>query len=85
MAPEFRAAWVHEFLDTDSAVVGRLGSVGSGGFIVKGLDMGRDWGLVGTGLNFNLGHGWAAYANYDAQVNEHQAFHIGSGSLQKTW
>jgi uncharacterized protein with beta-barrel porin domain len=85
MTPEFRAAWVHEFLDTDSPIVARLGSVGGGGFVVNGLDLGRDWALVGTGLNFDFGRGWSVQANYDAQVNEHQAFHIGSGSLQKTW
>jgi uncharacterized protein with beta-barrel porin domain len=83
--PEFRAAWVHEFLDTNSPIVARFGSVGGAGFVVDGLNLGRDWALVGTGLSFNLGGGWSGQANYDAQMNEHQAFHIGSGSLQKSW
>jgi outer membrane autotransporter protein len=82
--PEFRAVWVHEFMDTDLPVVARFATVG-GAFTVEGLDMGRDWALVGTGLNWNLGQNWSAQANYDAQVNEHQAFHVGSGSVQKTW
>jgi autotransporter-associated beta strand protein len=84
VTPEFRAVWVHEFMDTDLPVVARFATVG-GAFTVEGLDMGRDWALVGTGLNWNLGNNWSAQANYDAQVNEHQTFHVGSGSVQKTW
>jgi uncharacterized protein with beta-barrel porin domain len=85
ITPELRAVWVHEFLDADSPVVARFAPVGGTAFIAEGLNMGRDWALVGTGLNFHLGSGWSAQANYDAQVNEHQAFHVGSGSLQKIW
>jgi hypothetical protein len=36
-------------------------------------------------LNCNLGGGWQAFANYDAQVNAVQVFHVGSGGLQYTW
>lgn len=84
ITPEFRAVWVHEFLDTNSPVVATM-PIGGSAFVAKGLDMGRDWALVGTGLNCNLGRGWYAQANYDAQVNRYQAFHVGSGSLTKTW
>jgi uncharacterized protein with beta-barrel porin domain len=77
--------WVHEVLDTNSPIVARFAPIGGAAFIAEGLDMGRDWALVGTGLNCNLGRGWSAQANYDAQVNENQAFHVGSGSVQKTW
>ncbi len=85
ITPEFRAVWVHEFLDVNSPVVATFAPVGGSSFIAEGLNMGRDWALVGTGLNCYLGRGWSAQANYDAQVNDRAAFHVGSGSVQKSW
>jgi uncharacterized protein with beta-barrel porin domain len=85
ITPEFRAVWVHEFLDVNSPVVATFAPVGGTSFIAEGLNMGRDWALVGTGLNCYLGRGWSAQANYDAQVNDRAAFHVGSGSVQKSW
>jgi hypothetical protein len=29
--------------------------------------------------------GWSAYLDYDALVNEHQIFHVGSGGVGYTW
>ena len=62
-------------------------TVTSGGtnFAVTGTSLGRDWAILGAGLNWNLGRGWQTYANYDAQVNVSQVFHVGSGGFQYSW
>jgi uncharacterized protein with beta-barrel porin domain len=83
--PELRALWLHEFLQTDVAVNAFFAPIGGGSFIVKGLNLGRDWAIVGGGLRWELENGWSAYANYDAQVNTQQVFHVGSGGFGYAW
>jgi len=83
--PEVRALWLHEFLDTDSVVNSFLAPIGGGSFAIQGLNLGRDWAIVGGGLRYELASGWQLYGNYDAQVNTQQVFHVGSGGLQYAW
>lgn len=85
LSPELRAMWLHEFLETDTGFAGTFAPVGGGTFVVNGLGLGRDWALLGAGLNSDLGRGWSTYANYDAMLNGHQVFHIGSGGVSKSW
>jgi uncharacterized protein with beta-barrel porin domain len=84
LTPELRAAWVHEFLDTNQAFTASLPGVG-GGFAVQGVDLGRDWALLGTGLNLQMGASTRLFGGYDLQVNDHQAMHIGSGGVEYVW
>jgi uncharacterized protein with beta-barrel porin domain len=76
---------LHEFLQTDVAVNSFFAPVGGGSFAIQGLNLGRDWAIIGGGLNYELPGGWQLYANYDAQVNTQQVFHVGSGGAQVTW
>jgi outer membrane autotransporter protein len=85
LSPELRALWLHEFLQTDVAVNSFFAPVGGGSFAIQGLNLGRDWAIIGGGLNYELPGGWQLYANYDAQVNTQQVFHVGSGGAQVTW
>jgi uncharacterized protein with beta-barrel porin domain len=74
---------MHEFLDTRSGFETFFSSVGGGpAFSVNGVGLGRDWALLGVGLNSELGSGWSAYADYDLMINDRQTFHIGSGGVQ---
>jgi len=82
LLPEFRAVWLHEFLQTSSVVNSFFAPIGGQSFAVQGLNLGRDWALVGGGLRWDLDSRWSFYGNYDAQVNGQQAFHVGSGGLQ---
>ncbi len=84
LTPELRAAWVHEFLDTNQAFTASLPGVG-GGFAVQGVDLGRDWALLGTGLNLQMGASTRLFGGYDLQVNDYQAMHIGSGGVEYVW
>jgi len=85
LLPEVRALWLHEFLATDVAVNSFFAPVGGGSFAIQGLDLGRDWAILGGGLRYELDSGWQMYFNYDAQVNTQQVFHVGSGGLQYAW
>ncbi|WP_068136194.1 autotransporter outer membrane beta-barrel domain-containing protein [Roseimaritima ulvae] len=76
--PNARASWMHEFLDPATGVTGTQ----SGASIAtNGLDMGRDWALLGFGLQGNRNAAVTLYANYDLQFNDRQQFHTGSGGL----
>lgn len=82
IAPTVRAQWMHEFLETSTVV---NGSVGGAAFSTTGLSLGRDWAVLGAGLNYNRGGRASLFANYDLQVNDRQAFHAGSGGLRWNW
>jgi uncharacterized protein with beta-barrel porin domain len=85
ITPVARALWLHEFLGTSTGINAQFAPIGGSNFAVTGTSLGRDWAILGAGLNWNLGGGWQAYANYDAQVNIVQTFHVGSGGFQYTW
>jgi outer membrane autotransporter protein len=85
LLPELRALWLHEFLATDVVVNSYFAPIGGGSFAIQGLDLGRDWALVGGGVRCELAGGWQLYGNYDAQVNSQQVFHVGSAGAQVAW
>jgi autotransporter-associated beta strand protein len=83
--PELRALWLHEFLATNVVVNSFFAPIGGSSFATQGLNLGRDWAIVGGGMRYELPQGWQLMANYDVQVNSQQVFHVGSGSLQYAW
>jgi uncharacterized protein with beta-barrel porin domain len=85
VTPEVRAAWIHEFLDTNQVINAGLAGVGGAGFAVRGVDLGRDWATVGGGASLHLSESTRLFGGYDLQVNGNQAFHIGSGGVECLW
>jgi outer membrane autotransporter protein len=85
LTPEIRAAWLHEFLDTNQVVSAGLADVGGAGFAVRGVDLGRDWASVGGALHLQANASTRWFASYDVQFNEHQTFHIGAGGVEVVW
>jgi outer membrane autotransporter protein len=83
--PELRAAWMHEFLEPSSTLNAVFAPVGGGTFAARGLNFGRDWALLGTGVQWVLNRRTSLFANYDLQFNEHQVWNAGSGGLQFVW
>lgn len=83
--PQLQAIWLHEFLQTDTTLNAYFAPIGGGSFAVDGLNLGRDWALVGGGLNCPLGRGWSFSTSYNAQANARQVFHAGSGGVQLNW
>jgi uncharacterized protein with beta-barrel porin domain len=88
VAPQLRMAWMHEYGDavyqSQAALIG-AGGAGAGGFMISGARAGRDFIVVGTGLNIALNSQASLTLGYDAQLNERQAYHTGSGGLQYVW
>ena len=83
--PEIRSGWLHEFLDTTSIVNAQFAGVGGAGFTANGLDLGRDWAVVGTGLSMRPNERWQVRTAYDTQFNDRQVLHIGSGTVSYVW
>jgi len=84
LRPEARATWVHEYLDSDSILVGNFGVPGVPAFAIAGLDYGRDWALLGVGLTADFAR-LNVFANYDIQVNERNTYHLGWGGVEFVW
>ena len=70
--------WMHEYLDTNSSVTT---GVGGTNFISKGLDFGREWAIIGTGLRLQRSAQLSFFADYDLQINSRQEFHTASGGM----
>ncbi len=76
--PNARASWMHEYLDPSTSVTG---TQSGSSFATNGLDLGRDWALVGIGLQGNRNAALTLYGNYDLQVNDRSQFHTGSAGV----
>ena len=85
ITPEIRGSWMHEFLDTTSVVNAQFAGVGGAGFTANGLDLGRDWAIVGGGFAARPSDRWDLRADYNTQFNDRQVFHVGSGTLSYIW
>jgi outer membrane autotransporter protein len=85
LTPQIRAAWLHEYLDSNTLVSNRFVGTTGTSFAAQGLDLGRDWAMLGTGLGWQMSRQWSLTGNYDAQFNEYQTFHAGSATLQYVW
>ena len=79
--PNARSHWMHEFLDTSTSVTGTLAGAS---FAARGLDLGRDWAILGIGSTAYRCRNASVCVNYDLVINDRQAFHTGSGGLAWT-
>lgn len=75
---EVRGHWMHEYLETNTLI---NGSLGGSVFTRNGLDFGRDWALLGTGLRLQASDRLSFFAGYDLQINDRQESHSGSGTV----
>lgn len=82
--PELRAAWIHEFLDTNQVINSNFSGT-SGAFAIRGINLGRDWALLGSGVNLQFDPTTRLFANYDVQINDQQTLHVGSGGIELLW
>jgi outer membrane autotransporter protein len=85
--PEVHALWLHEFLDSNTIVRATFSPVptGSSGFTAQGLDLGRDWALVGANFTWEMLGGWSMFVNGDIQTNAQTTFYVGSGGIGCQW
>ena len=66
--PEIRAAWQHEFGDTDYAIVARFANGAGNSFTVNGPAIGRDSLLLGAGVAVLFNDRVSMYAYYDGEL-----------------
>jgi outer membrane autotransporter protein len=83
--PELRAAWMHEFLEPNSTLNATFAPVGGSSFAARGLNFGRDWAVLGTGMQYVMNRNVSLFANYDLLFNANQAWNAGSGGVQFVW
>jgi outer membrane autotransporter protein len=76
--PTARVNWMHEYLDTTTSVTG---NTGGSSFIANGLDLGRDWAVLGAGLLADRNAAVSLFGNYDLILNERQQFHNFGGGV----
>lgn len=82
----FRTIWMHEFLQDTTGLVSTGFASGPGpSFAIRGLDLGRDWVVLGPGCTYTVRDHVSLFANYDLQFNSQQVFHVGSGGVQFAW
>jgi uncharacterized protein with beta-barrel porin domain len=81
---------MHEFLDTYTDFTARFSNPNhvnfssNAKFTVRGNDSGRDWAVLGTGLNYDRGN-WRLFSGYDITMNSKQVLHTGNAGLAYGW
>jgi len=66
--PEIRAAWQHEFGDTDYSIVSRFANGAGNSFTVNSPEIGRDSLLLGAGAAVLFNDRVSVYAYYDGEL-----------------
>jgi outer membrane autotransporter protein len=66
--PEIRAAWQHEFGDTENSIVASLASGAGNSFSVNSPAIGRDSLLIGAGAAVIFNDRVSVYAYYDGEL-----------------
>jgi outer membrane autotransporter protein len=66
--PEFRAAWQHEFGDTDYSLLASFANGAGNGFTVNGPAIGRDSLLLSAGFAVQWSERISTYAYYDGEL-----------------
>jgi outer membrane autotransporter protein len=85
IVPEIRGRWVHEFLDDDQAISSNFAGAPGANFIVNSPELGRNFGIVGAGLNIQLGPLANLFLDYDYQFSSQLESHAGTGGLEFLW
>ncbi len=78
--------WMHEYLDTAGTMSASFAGVpGGGAFEVTGAGMGRDWIVLGTGLQWYINSKTNLFGSYDAQLNDRTSLHAVTAGLRTVW
>jgi uncharacterized protein with beta-barrel porin domain len=90
MLPEFRAAWLHNFLDTQGQFAASLVGAGTASFNQVGAAIGRDAGDLGVGVSFAIAQTtlpgqMSGFVQYDATLAAHQTANAIAAGLRLRW
>jgi autotransporter-associated beta strand protein len=79
-------SWMHEFLDTNTRMSSKfVTSANPATFATLGNSLGRDWVLVGAGLNWNVRQNMTVFGSYDLQLNGYETLNVASVGAGLTW
>ncbi|MCL2117343.1 MAG: autotransporter domain-containing protein [Planctomycetaceae bacterium] len=79
-------SWMHEFLDADCVMASKWGvSNNPSTFGVRGNSLGRDWAVIGAGMEWQLRERLSIFGSYDLQINSYQALNIGNIGARIQW
>jgi len=84
------AAWMHEFLGAYTDFTAQFSNPGHANFAsdarftVHGNNTGRDWAILGTGMNFERNN-LQLFAGYDLYLNSNQVLHTGNVGMSYGW
>ena len=82
-----RALWVHELLrQTNGRTTARLAAIPDETFVILGPGAGRDWGVVGAGLQYlHPNNRSRFYVNGDFMMNGVSNIYMGSAGWEYLW
>lgn len=84
-SPQMTIGWQHEFIDKSTLYGAGFKSIAASHYTARGLDFGRNWGLLGLGLELVNGNHWSVYGGWDVYANNRQVIHTGSGTVSFAW
>jgi outer membrane autotransporter protein len=85
VTPEFRASYLHDFMDTNIPLTETFGGATAGTFRVAGVHPGRDAALVGAGVNVGFSEHTSVTIGYDAGVRQHEMDNTIQVGIKYTW
>jgi outer membrane autotransporter protein len=86
VVPEFRAAWLHQFLDTSSTAHESFAATPSAAFSTTGINVGRDAALLEGGFAFKAPDiNLTFYAQYAATLSSREVDHTVRGGFAFFW
>jgi outer membrane autotransporter protein len=90
MVPELRAAWTHNFLDTQNQFTAGFLGTGAPSFDQVGPTIGRDAADLGVGLSFAIAQkllpgNMSGYLQYDATLAKHETANAVAGGVRYRW
>lgn len=81
---KLRFGWMHEYLDAEQLFTSSFQSE-TETVTVQGLNLGRDWAVMGLNLEWSILPNLTTLVGYQGQFNDRQALHTGSGGLEARW
>jgi outer membrane autotransporter protein len=79
-------SWMHEFLDADCDMTSKWAvSNNPSTFGVSGHSLGRNWAVIGAGMDWQLRQNLSVFGSYNLQANGNHMLNIGTAGARIQW
>jgi outer membrane autotransporter protein len=82
---EARAAWRHEYLNDSRVLDATFADVSSTSFAISGVNVDRDVGIFGLGVNYRFAKTFSVYCNFDLLAAQDDRADAITGGFQYLW